>query len=97
MTQVVFIPADKAGILGEIVKLLPTHSLKRKRQAEFRSIERVLKGLKLTPEGVAVFSIGWGVNNLGEAGVLVGVPPSTRAIAQTPEEAEDRRNRGGIA
>lgn len=87
MDQVVFIPEDKTGILGTLIQALPGVKGKRKRQVEFNSLEKVLKGLKLLPGGSAAFSIAWGVNHLGEAGAIVVLSPSDRvALVPTPQE-----------
>jgi len=85
MDQIVFIPEEKVGILGTLVQNLVVLKGKRKKQSEFNSLERVLRGLKLLPPGAAAFSISWGCNHLGEIGVIVSLSPAARAIVSAPE------------
>lgn len=76
----IFIPSERAGTLEVLVQQLAILTTKRKRQAEFRSLARVVVGLKLVPVGADVLNLACGVNQLGEVGVIVTIAPLERAI-----------------
>lgn len=66
-----FIPMHKLGTLEFATKSMLTRTNKRARRIDFNAIQQVLKTLQLIPHSEKVISMGLGLLDNGELGMLV--------------------------
>lgn len=83
--ELFWIERERLGVL-EFLLLELANSNKKKRAAAFRSIQTVLKRLKLIPSDCTVTRMGMATNRLGAVGLLISTFMPREVDAQLPED-----------
>ena len=81
-----FIPSHKLGVLEHQMTSLASGTVitKRTRLSEFRRFARIIKDLKLIPEGYPIIGLSIGIRSDGEAGLVVNVKTSVKLQGDLP-------------
>ena len=90
-----FICSQRLGMLeGQIASLAATPG-KRKRAIEFNRIVQALKYLKAIPQNCRIVSLGYGVLDTGDAGLIALCVPPTQIQGQVPNGSEVKQQPEG--
>lgn len=81
-------PQEKLGALEYLMEKALRETNKRKRASYYNNISQVLKGLGLISKRLTISRIGFGLNKLGERGLMVSTFMPTRMVTQFPEEPD---------
>ena len=78
-------PQERLGALEHLMEKALREGNKRKRAAHYNNLKAVLKGLGLIENRLEISRIGFGLNKLGERGLMVSTFMPKRMIVQMPQ------------